>query len=64
LVAHNKRRVALPILTVLRLRERVGVVVRDTTIERGVGNNNFLFEGSQALPASPSDKDEVEFTVN
>jgi hypothetical protein len=40
-------------------REReFGVVVRDTTIEEGVGNNNFRFEGSQALPASPSDKGE------
>jgi hypothetical protein len=25
----------------------------------GVGNYNFLFEGSQALPASPSDKGEA-----
>jgi hypothetical protein len=25
----------------------------------GIGNNNFRFEGSQALPASPSDKDEA-----
>jgi hypothetical protein len=37
-----------------RERQRVGVVVRDTTVG-GVGNNNFRFEGSQALPASPSD---------
>jgi hypothetical protein len=34
----------------------VGGVVRDTTIEGEVANNNFRFEGSQALPASPSDK--------
>jgi hypothetical protein len=33
-----------------------GVVVRDTAIGGGVGNNNFLFEGSQELPASPSYK--------
>jgi hypothetical protein len=32
------------------------VVVRETTIEGGVGNNNFRFEGSQALPVSPSDR--------
>jgi hypothetical protein len=43
-----------------RERERkLGVVVRDTTIEGGVGNNNFRFEGSQALPASPTDKGEA-----
>jgi hypothetical protein len=45
-----------------REREREikwGVVVRDTTVEGGVGNNNFRFEGSQALPASPSDKGEA-----
>jgi hypothetical protein len=40
-----------------RERERVGVVVvSDTTVRGGVGNNNFIFEGSQALPASLSDK--------
>jgi hypothetical protein len=42
-----------------REREREGkwgVEVRETTVEGGVGNNNFRFEGSQALPASPSDK--------
>jgi hypothetical protein len=34
------------------------MVVRDTTIVRGGGGwtHYFRFEGSQALPASPSDK--------
>jgi hypothetical protein len=32
--------------------------VRDTTIVGG-GNHYFLFDGSQALPASPSDKGEA-----
>jgi hypothetical protein len=49
--------VALVHKTAQRERESEGVVVRDTTIERG--NNNFLFEGSQALPASPSDRGEA-----
>jgi hypothetical protein len=35
------------------------VVERDTAMGGGVGNNNFRFEGSQALPASPSDKGEA-----
>jgi hypothetical protein len=38
------------------------VVVRDTTIVGGGGNNiffSFRFESSQALPASPSDRGEA-----
>jgi hypothetical protein len=38
--------------------------VRDTTIEGAVGNNNFRFEGSQPLPASPSDKGEACKLIN
>jgi hypothetical protein len=33
-----------------------------STTKAGVGNNSF--EGSQALPASPSDKVKFEFRVN
>jgi hypothetical protein len=55
------------LLTVLDIREREresgGVVVRDTTIVGG-GKHYFLFEGSQALPASPSDRVKLEFRVN
>jgi hypothetical protein len=29
----------------------------------GDGNINFMFEGSQAMPASPSDKGEILFKV-
>jgi hypothetical protein len=52
-----------------RERERefkgVGRVVIDTTKfwGRGVGNINCCLEGSQALPASPSDRVEFEFSV-
>jgi hypothetical protein len=35
-----------------------GGVERDTTIGGGVGNN-IRFKGSQALPASPSDRGEA-----
>jgi hypothetical protein len=38
------------------------VAVRDTT-RGGDGNINFLFEGSQAMPASPSDRGEILFKV-
>jgi hypothetical protein len=43
-----------------RKRERKNgvVVVRDTTVGRG-WKHNFLIEGSQALPASPSGKGEA-----
>jgi hypothetical protein len=38
--------------------------VRDTTKLRGeVGNSSFCLEGSQALPASPSDGVEFDFSV-
>jgi hypothetical protein len=40
------------------------VVVRDTTLVGGGGwKHYFLFEGSQAMPASPSDRDEVYVKV-
>jgi hypothetical protein len=38
------------------------VVVRDTTLVGG-WKHYFLFEGSQAMPASPSDRGEVYFKV-
>jgi hypothetical protein len=37
--------------------------VRDTTKLWGVENINCCLEGSQALPASPSDRVEFEFGV-
>jgi hypothetical protein len=43
-------------------REKVGGgggVVRDTTIVGGGGSETILLECSQALPASPSDRDEA-----
>jgi hypothetical protein len=42
------------------LRERERVVVRDTTLVGG-WKHYILFEGSQAMPASPSDRGEVLF---
>jgi hypothetical protein len=36
-----------------------GGIVRDTTMVEGQGNNIFGFEGSQAVPASPSGKGET-----
>jgi hypothetical protein len=44
---------------ILGERERVGVVMRGTTIVGGGIGNNFRFESSQALPASPSNKSEA-----
>jgi hypothetical protein len=47
-----------------RERERGVVVVRHTTlVGRGGWKHYFLFEGSQAIPASPSDRGEVYFKV-
>jgi hypothetical protein len=45
--------------------EREGVVVRDTTLLGGGGCKHyyFLFEGSQAMPARPSDRGEVYFKL-
>jgi hypothetical protein len=43
-----------------REREReLGVVLRDTTIVGGGWKQYFRAEGSQALPASPSDRGEA-----
>jgi hypothetical protein len=40
-------------------RKVEGVVVRDTTMMEGQGNNIFGFEGSQAVPASPFGRSEA-----
>jgi hypothetical protein len=42
-----------------RGREKVGCGSERHYNIGGVGNNNFRFEGFQALPVSPSDKSEA-----
>jgi hypothetical protein len=46
-----------------REREREGGGGSDRHHAGGDGNINFLFEGFQAMPASPSDKGEILFKV-